>query len=150
MKKLLFIPMLAFALSACGGSQTPNSSTSNALSACGGSQTPNSSTSKYGSNTFITENGTCYVIKKEVILSSFSLVLLKADGTGSASRYYNKEQYSWEFTYVIKNEKDLYFPRFDGESMNFEFSVNSETSLREMKDGSNVWVEYNGLIENSF
>lgn len=121
MKKILFIPMLAFTLLACGGSQT----------------------SKYGSNTFITENGTCYV-RKATNGYLFSLVLLKADGTGSASRYYNNEQSSWEFTYVIENEKDLYFPWFNGDSMHFEFSVNSETSLREMEHISNVWVEYTG------
>ena len=126
MKKIFFIPMLVFALSACGGSQTSNSSTS-----------------KYGSNTFITENGTCYV-KKEGNGYLFCLVLLKADGTGSASRYYNNEQSSWEFAYVIKNEKDLYFPWLNGESMHFEFSVNSETSLREMEYINNVWVEYTG------
>lgn len=126
MNKLLFIPMLAFALSACGGSPTSNSSTS-----------------KYGSNTFITENGTCYVLK-EGNGYLFSLVLLKADGTGSASRYYNNEQVSWEFAYVIKNEKDLIFPSFNGGSMQFEFSVNSETSLREIKKVTTVWVEYTG------
>lgn len=126
MKKIAIFPILVFSLASCAGN------------------IPHSQPSKYGTNAFITEDGTCYIGDRSNNDNAiFSYVILRADGTGSAFKRHSADNFGgWEFIYLIDKDNKICIPFAYGQFLKFDCSINPETKFREISYYGGKFVEF--------